>query len=422
MNADDEIQKMMNNYVRRKHNALKSRHQENSNIDYQEIMFEELKIKENSTNNKNYNHNSDASDNGDNWNNSNNGNNGKNYDKNYGYDGNHRYDNFGDSYDSYNEYDECDEYDSYDNFDSYDSCNNNNYGNSEMLCENIDFMQYQINCLTKELEQCKEMHKCETNRYLQLIREIDNINDNTEQISNTQLLSSFSSNNKILSFDDPTIIYEIKPGEIQSATIFITMVGGGGSGGIGFVSSFYYYSGGGGGAGASFIKKPICVSGYTKIVIKIGKGGVSSDSNNNSGEDTYIKVFTKCDTYTLTAKGGTCGYPTINQEQKTCGGEGGTNPLNPLFNGQNGFPGDVTIPSQIMNCSGNGGNSYLYKGGCGGNNYFSEGGIGGCVENFIGKDGCFGSGGGGSCPVSCYNKMSKKSGNGGNGFLLIEQI
>jgi hypothetical protein len=216
--------------------------------------------------------------------------------------------------------------------------------------------------------------------------------------------------------------------DIDINLIFVTMAAGGGAGGIGYVKGNKYISGGGGSAGNCIIKKPIKVKKGYVIKIKVGKGGNSK--KNRHGEPSYIKVYNKCCLIEcIQICGGRNGYPKLKciedpeKELYPCGGKTKKILYNCCcFQGADGERGHMALPSQICICAGNGGSNVFCDGGKGGSNMFSLGGKGGCYSKnkMLGSNGHFGSGGGGSCPRIKLDYCNNLSGNGGNGFVLIE--
>lgn len=203
----------------------------------------------------------------------------------------------------------------------------------------------------------------------------------------------------------------------------VTMVGGGGSGGIGIVKEMKYYSGGGGGAGACFINKPIQVKCKNIILIRVGKGG--NIVTGKHGESSWIKIVDGCNIGNkIKVNGGKNGSPNycmiVDNHIVNSGGSGGHSCV-PCFSGTSGHDGQISFPSQLSVHGGSGGCSHFYSGGEGGSNFFSCGGKGGKYpHNYSGEDGQQGSGGGGSIPRINVDSDHKLSGNGGNGFVMIE--
>lgn len=312
----------------------------------------------------------------------------------------------------------------------------------ETIEKNIDFVQYQLNKINEAYIKIFKDLQQTTIKQNEIITQLTELCENTQPCNhqcNTQ-----SSN---IMYTDTSQTHIFKP---TTKIIFVTMVGGGGAGGLGYVSGSYYYAGGGGGAGACIIKKPIEIEENTIIKITIGKGGSLLD--NIDGQNTIVEIITPNKTYTIIATGGTNGNPkktdsVINSNAPTyltpssstyinvSGGKGGNSDLASFLKGSDGENGNVSIPSQAMAIGGNGGSSALYKGGNGGGyrdsnsmhkggngggNYFSSGGTGGTVDNMMGEDGKYGSGGGGCCPRVKIDFTQKLSGDGGNGMVLIE--
>jgi len=302
----------------------------------------------------------------------------------------------------------------------------------------VNLLQDQINALNINYLELVNKQKSDTDRYKQIIDElntlyelIENKNDQINNLINNttkpQVANCISGTNTpnttILTCTNKVHKIVVNP---AAEFIFITIVAGGGAGGIGFIKNMYYYSGGGGGAGACFIKKPIQVKKNYMLHIKIGKGGDIVSGKN--GEDSYVKVIDshgKCE-YKMVVCGGKNGYPSYNMV--TCdtknisvnGGLGGSS-CTPCYSGNDGCPGQISVPSQFASHGGNGGCSHFGDGGDGGGNHFNCGGSGGNYKDAMcGQDGQYGSGGGGSAPKINTNSNIKKSGNGGDGMAIIE--
>ena len=323
------------------------------------------------------------------------------------------------------------------------SCNGAIYSNINNIKQELQNISCKLKCISAsnnnneliqlQINSINEYHKtlinkidCANNRYIQILNEIDNlyllVENNDDKITN---FSHLEVTNKPIecSSCDKCIIFRSTESEHMfkydgdSSVLFVTMIGGGGAGGVGYIEGIYYYSGGGGGAGACYVKKPIEINKGDTVIVKVGKGGVYNDFH---GEDTYIKiVHINKKTTIVIARGGKNGHPYKYGDKMTNGGEGGVS-LNKCFSGDNGMNGKITIPSQYAVCGGDGANSHYYNGGYGGGNYFNTGGEGGNSEILIGEDGKYGSGGGGSAPKFEIKDDAKISGNGGNGFVLIE--
>jgi hypothetical protein len=118
--------------------------------------------------------------------------------------------------------------------------------------------------------------------------------------------------------------------------------------------------------------------------------------------------------------GGTNAKPSRNCETEVDRGKGGTIDMMCINNGTDGEDGQITFPSQLMANAGNGGSTSFNKGGEGGTNYFANGGNGGDRSNMIGSNGMVGSGGGGSVARLNLDFTQRTSGDGGDGFILIE--
>lgn len=306
--------------------------------------------------------------------------------------------------------------------------------------ELIDFLQNQLNVINKKMHELIKKQEYNDTRYLQIIKEIDYITLTTENnhdnidnnSSNNNCGGNKISSNRLIYVDTSQIHKYVIKEDVD--LVFITMAGGGGAGGIGFINGSYYYSGGGGGAGASYVKIPLKVKKNDILYIKIGKGG--DIINGSHGENTYIELV-GCENKTLIACGGKNGNPSYDfitkefeniglnetfDDKILLGGDGGSNKLNKCFSGDGGEDGIITTPSQLCGFAGNGGPNNFYRGGIGGHNYFHEGGKGGEIHNnnFIGEDGKFGSGGGGTTSILRHSDYNKLSGYGGDGFLIIE--
>lgn len=269
----------------------------------------------------------------------------------------------------------------------------------------------QMECMKNQYLELVKTNNVNNNRYTQLLKEIENMYTLLENnvLTGQGSITTNSCNTAIFKHIGQPEIFTVKS---DISIIYITAVAAGGAGGVGIIKNMYYYSGGGGGAGSAIIKKPIQVILGTVLRIYVGKGG----SGEINGENTIIEIlYPNGKTTKLTLHGGTNGVITK-------GGIGGINECGITFlNGSNGDDGNVTIPSCIAVCGGNGGNSMIYSGGKGGGNYFNNGGKGGSnSENIIGENGDFGSGGGGSVPRFVLDSGTQLSGNGGDGMVIIE--
>lgn len=291
---------------------------------------------------------------------------------------------------------------------------------NENIHDRTEYLQLQLNTINQKLCNCYKKMEAENNRYINITNEINNLYDlfDDQYISpcKNKCESKQKCCQKSFYFTDPNIVHKYVSD--SNTIIFITMVGGGGAGGIGFIDGYYYYSGGGGGAGSSYIKKPLQVYVGTILYITVGSGAkIHRDLNT----DTVIEIIhPDRQKETLIAKGGQNGCPSLKYEQCVDGGLGGISQCCPVFSGRNGFPGRISIPSQISAAAGNGASSILYEGGVGGSSYFSVGGQSGQINQIIGQDGQFGSGGGGSAPKLVIDQSQKLSGDGGNGIVIIE--
>lgn len=345
------------------------------------------------------------------------------------------------------------------------SNNHQNLDHSSTLDE-IDYLQMQINNINQKLTSLLSLKNVSDVRYQQLVSEVDNIyvllennysslfnydcdthNNNTSQNTSTCCY-------KQLVFTDPSEEYCYMIDNSEITMIFVTMVGGGGGGGIGYVDQFYYYSGGGGGAGSVIFKAPITVNVGCVVKIKVGKGG-DTCANTNGGE-SYVKVVCpNGESNTITVSGGINAGPSINPNNEFSlsdpnlstsvdGGDGGSGETSALT-GESGGSGEIAVPSFPNPEAGSGGDSAFSIGGSGGSNtstnttetvhcagnggsnLFSRGGRGAKSTDTsrIGRDGKFGSGGGGSLPriITNTNLLSnneKLSGLGGDGLVIIE--
>lgn len=265
-------------------------------------------------------------------------------------------------------------------------------------------------------------------QYNQILSELDILINNTEQTHDNCLKLSETCNksdNKKVFITDVTKTTEIVVDQ-DISVVFVTMVGGGGAGGVGCVDRHRYMSGGGGGSGSCVIKKPVVVKFGDRLLIDVGRGGVAT--KDVKAGDTTVKVVSRCMTKeTVVVFGGCNGLPDVatassptEQEVRLTGGSGGVSEQHCCLQGKPGNDGMVSLPSQISNEGGDGGNSVFANSGGGGSNIFSIGGESGSTSCIIGGDGRFGSGGGGSAPVLNVDTTRQVSGNGGDGFVLIE--
>lgn len=327
-------------------------------------------------------------------------------------------------------------------------CDDNINNIDSHIEKETDYIQLQINNLNKK---CLEMQKIQCNndqRYKNIIDELNNLHDIDQYTDNNHFNDDndkcFSDNDcgiKKGVYDDPTKKYSFKYTRDEPKIILVTAVGGGGAGGIGNVINNYYFSGGGGGAGACVIQRPVKLVKNTIITVRVGKGGNSKYGS--KATDSYVKFrFPDCTKILIIAKHGECGKSTYEKicelhelydhnpkkkitmeilEKYICHGNGGKNMIDiDVLNGQDGKPGNIAIPSFLCLCGGNGGNSMMYGGGKGGSNFMGPGGSGGTSDMMTGCDGQYGSGGGGSVPLSLSSHhRDKYSGNGGNGIVII---
>ncbi|ARF10683.1 hypothetical protein Hokovirus_2_210 [Hokovirus HKV1] len=220
-------------------------------------------------------------------------------------------------------------------------------------------------------------NKINEQRYKQIIGEINNTNNILDTINTYKTY--------ITKYFCESATYKL---EKETEIIFITMSGGGGAGGIGKIINNRMYNGYGGGGASGFIHYPIAVKKDTTLCITVGKGG-DKYKNKGDGEDTIIEFYDSCNKmyFNIVSEGGKGG-------SEVDAGLGGKNYLIPSFSGQDGIKS-------------------------GGNSIFGYGG-----ED--GLDGYNGSGGGGSLALDYEDVITKKktncklSGNGGNGFVIIE--
>ncbi|QKF94564.1 hypothetical protein QKU48_gp1106 [Fadolivirus algeromassiliense] len=196
--------------------------------------------------------------------------------------------------------------------------------------------------------------------------------------------------------------------------IFVTLIGGGGAGGLGYITNNYYYSGGGGGSGAYARRIPLKVSQGHFIIIKVGKGG--DLSKNMDGSDSSIEIVNNGGhvLHKIIANGGKNAHPLSQDDISVKGGAAGINTGAYFRNGTSGNDGSVSLPSQTNVYGGDGADSGFASGGLGGGKIIGD------DVDFIGSDGSYGSGGGGSAPRTNIDSNGKLSGNGGDGFIMIE--
>ena len=324
-------------------------------------------------------------------------------------------------------------------------------GTTSSSGDELEYLQTQINCLHKKVNNLLKVEKVNDNRYKQVISELDviigNVEKNDERFSNMidnpnnfERKSKYNDINKSESIakdiETPSEhqFGKAEPNKLFFADtdkthkfvidkdiciIFITAVAGGGAGGVGCIDGLKNISGGGGGSGASIIKKPVVVDIGATISITIGKGGSSNTCEH--GQNTTIKIMTcKGQKEVICLDGGKNGHPyAVDDIKFTEGGNGGKSCIE-LMQGKKGDSGIISYPSQMCSNGGNGGGSHFYDGGKGASNVFDCGGKGGTSFKGIGENGKFGSGGGGSSPKMRIDLKKKLSGNGGSGFVLIE--
>ena len=288
------------------------------------------------------------------------------------------------------------------------------------LNDNIDFIQNQLNMIHSSYMEIINETVVENNRYKTIIEEINNINDIIEniQINNRQHDHTCSHSCGKVIYTDVNKVHQFVV-EHDIEFIYLTMAAGGGAGGVGFIDNLYYYSGGGGGAGSCVINKPVKVTCGTIIHIKVGRG--SDLRKDLEGEDSYVEIYhPHCKGKVIVrTKGGCNGNPNLTYNHDVSGGKGGDGEYC-MLDGCRGEDGHISLPSYTCALGGNGGASLFYKGGRGGGNYFGHGGKGGNLDDLIGEDGSYGSGGGGSCPKTIIDLNYQVSGNGGDGVIIIE--
>jgi hypothetical protein len=306
-----------------------------------------------------------------------------------------------------------------------------------------NIIQLQINDINKKYLEIKKILNNNNDQYINVIKELNNLyNITSENINMIKKCcdDKCDKNNLTNIYDDPTKVYTITYTNKNPKTILITAVGGGGAGGVGNIVGQYYYSGGGGGAGACIIQHPVKLIKDTIITINVGQGGCSKSGA--IATDSYIEIkYPNGDKEIIIASHGECGKSTCDKiikmnkmyngstnitmeilNEYIQPGSGGISKIQKILDGQDGMPGNISIPSFISLIGGAGGNSVLYVGGTGGSNLMSSGGLGGTKETLIGYDGSYGSGGGGSLPISflsTHDTNEKYSGNGGNGIVII---
>ncbi len=294
---------------------------------------------------------------------------------------------------------------------------------NDILVDDISYIQIQLNNINKKLVSCMQNKESANKQYLQLLSEINDIHSalDANSITKTSKETVCVTNITQLTYTECGVVHEYTI-DIDTNIMFVVMVGGGGAGGVGCVNGFYYYGGGGGGAGACVFKKPIRICKGCIVQVSIGEGGCSIKGTD--GGNTYIKIiYPNGESCVHIVSGGKNGYPYKNPtEIDVSGGEGGTSDISKCLAGEDGLPGQIALPSYSSANGGNGGNSCFCKGGDGGSNILSIGGAGGKydVGDLIGKDGEYGSGGGGSAPRILTGKEEKLSGNGGSGLVIIE--
>lgn len=232
--------------------------------------------------------------------------------------------------------------------------------------------------------------------------------------------------------DDDTFI-------AKTDKVIVTLLGAGGGGGGGEVSG----TGGGGGAGEYIHRKVVMLSIGDNVSITIAPASVGGDGV--SGSDGGDSLFGGL----LTARGGKAGITAASGN----GGDGAGNDLFKGTGGTGGNPGgDGNSPTFIIdilggagggggsingsaNNGGKGGNSYLYSGGAIGNSVGGEAAGGGGGAGALGDGGNggdsdtpgsdavvntgAGGGGAGEDPVAF---STKKGGDGGSGYCLVEWI
>lgn len=293
-----------------------------------------------------------------------------------------------------------------------------NINQNNILEIELDYLQTQLNILSKNMNNLQKKEQCKDNRYDQIIREFNNVytilGSNNDTLTTLKQVSDDCCR---IVYTDVTTTHQFIVEE-DISLLFITMVGGGGAGGVGCVDGFYYYSGGGGGSGSPLIKKPINVCMGSTINIIVGRGAKYPEEE---GQASCIIVETMGkDTITIKADGGKSGHPHYNMITKSVNGGAGGVGINCILHGCPGEDGAISNPSQIPANGGNGASSFFCIGGRGGSSYFNIGGEGGDEDNIIGQNGNFGSGGGGSAPHLILDITQQLSGNGGDGIIIIE--
>lgn len=209
----------------------------------------------------------------------------------------------------------------------------------------------------------------------------------------------------------------------NASTIFVSLVGGGGGGGLG-VNGVPSFVGGGGGGGGAVLKFPVAVSPKSIVNITLPTGGLPQTTTGQStdGGDAIVRF----DDGQVIGRGG--------------GGASGSTPglggvaVSTMLDGNDGAPGLVFNPSDVIPPSGNGGSSFFMDGGVGCdvvsiqrepralNNINQFVGIGVDMapkdreagqRGVDGVDGELGAGGGGA-------PQGGRAGRGGDGFVLLE--
>ena len=279
-----------------------------------------------------------------------------------------------------------------------------------------------------------------------------NVNTSEEIIKKLPLIKLKTLNNKIYrlscldqccyTLTNTTYIYSFYNDLDSKKMIYLTGASGGGAGGIGNIKGMYFISGGGGGAGCAISNYPLYLEPSCILTVKIGKGGNAKLMEH--GNRTYIQItdiegVIYKSTILEGGKNGLPSYQMVKSQNtnastsKNChviindriclGGLGGKIQLTCANNGNSGDPGILGLPSQNVSTGGCGGNSFFDQGGNGGGNLVAPGGFGGnkgpCKFNILGSNGFWGSGGGGSCPLSNFDRP-QLSGNGGDGFVKLD--
>jgi hypothetical protein len=268
-------------------------------------------------------------------------------------------------------------------------------------------------------KKCNDNCNCSDNK---------SIDKSTNNSTNNYCDMQYSNTYRINDTTSPTFI-RFK----NDMQISYTIVGGGGSGGIGFCVKTLFFNGGGGCAGDT--KQGIIdVKKHDIWKISLGKGGCSKQFTN--GGTTTIECYTNCiKTWSVTVNGGMNASPNLHQVLELTQGiiiSGKlpidiTSPsvLNNLVIGGQCSPGDILVIPTRPGENGSITTISSQRGtpGIGGSSQnTSNGGEKGTINNICGHDGKYGSGGGGSMCNDFDNLTTQYSGNGGDGYVLIQCI